>query len=80
LGPDPRKIKNADPGPGPNPRKKMFRPGPKPGRVRARARVWACPQLPSSTARPRNSVTPLCFCFDRNFEIKDCRELNDVLN
>ncbi len=32
------------------------------------------------TACPRNSVTPLRFCFDRNSEMEVHRELSDVLN
>ncbi len=32
------------------------------------------------TACQRNSVKPLCFCFDLNYEMEGRRELNDILN
>ncbi len=32
------------------------------------------------SACPRNFVTPLGFCFDRNSEMEGRRELSDVLN
>jgi hypothetical protein len=37
-------------------------------------------ELFSNTACPRNSVTPLRFCFDHNFEMEGRRELIDVLS